>query len=155
MDSRFKLVYPREKQMHKHFTTRNRLRVVSVSDLVNDINENTKFSLAMSEFLHNTRRITLACRRKLIRIVQDEPQFNSQVSPYIYAYVAATVEKICNENKLVIPKWVNKEKYFLKTKWFPPEIDSYEQLKPILERKSPPEFKKRNLYVSENVLSIR
>lgn len=66
------------------------------------------------------------------------------------AYLAAVVEELCIENKLKIPTWVNKKKYFLK---YPIFYTKFESLKAILIKESPIAFRRRNLFVSENILS--
>ncbi len=65
------------------------------------------------------------------------------------AYVAAAVEELCVKNNLEIPAWVSEKKYFLKEPFF---VSGLESLKAFLIVESPLSFRRRNIFVSENVL---
>jgi len=65
------------------------------------------------------------------------------------AYVAATVEELCFINNLDIPGWVFDKKYRLKEPFF---VGGLESVKAFLIVESPVSFRRRNIFVSENVL---
>jgi probable addiction module antidote protein len=73
---------------------------------------------------------------------------------FFYAHCAAETEKLARDYGLAVPQWVDNPRYFLDE----PDYAGYtvdqipERLKESLERNSPPEFSKRNLYVTANVL---
>jgi hypothetical protein len=65
------------------------------------------------------------------------------------AYIAALVEELCVINNLKIPAWVEDKRFFLKEPFFVGELES---LKSFLLVESPVSFRRRNIFVSENVL---
>jgi hypothetical protein len=65
------------------------------------------------------------------------------------AYVAAMVEDLCLNFNLEIPDWVFNKKYSLKEPYF---VGGLESLKAFLLVESPLSFRRRNIFVSENVL---
>ena len=84
-------------------------------------------------------------------IIIDEPTGNEFVEPADYAYVAAMVEKLCQDYDLECPEWVFKDKYFLKEPWFPPYVKGKARIYLMLY--SPVAFLRRNIFVSENALT--
>jgi hypothetical protein len=66
------------------------------------------------------------------------------------AYIAALVEELCVRNKIRIPDWVEDKKLFLKEPFFVGELES---IKSFLLVESPVSFRRRNIFVSENVLT--
>lgn len=65
------------------------------------------------------------------------------------AYISAAVEELCFRNNLAIPDWVFDNKYYLKEPFF---VGGLESLKAFLIVESPLSFRRRNIFVSENVL---
>jgi hypothetical protein len=65
------------------------------------------------------------------------------------AYIAAAVEELCYRNNMDIPGWVFDRKYRLKEPFF---VGGLESLKAFLIAESPVPFRRRNIFVSENVL---
>lgn len=84
------------------------------------------------------------------RIVKEEPKQYQDLSQKTYAFVAAAVEKLCNDSNIEPPNWVFKDKYFLKDPMF--SLDAKGDLRTILLLESPHEFIVRNIFVSENCL---
>jgi len=68
----------------------------------------------------------------------------------VSAYIAAMVEELCFSNNLETPEWVFNKKYQLKEPCF---LGGLESLKASLIVESPLSFRRRNIFVSENVLS--
>ena len=66
------------------------------------------------------------------------------------AYIAAMVEELCVRNNLKIPAWVDDKKLFLKEPFF---VGGLESLKAFLLVESPVSFRRRNIFVSANVLT--
>jgi hypothetical protein len=66
------------------------------------------------------------------------------------AYIAALAEELCVRNHLKIPAWVEDKKLFLKEPFF---VEDLESLKAFLLVESPVSFRRRNIFVSENVLT--
>jgi hypothetical protein len=65
------------------------------------------------------------------------------------AYIAAMVEELCFRNNMEIPGWVWDKKYQLKEPFF---VGGLESLKAFLIAESPLPFRRRNIFVSSNVL---
>ena len=66
------------------------------------------------------------------------------------AYVAATAEELARKYNFVLPRWTDDESRKLHHPWFASTLAS---LRAVLIHESPPAFRSRNLFVSENALS--
>jgi hypothetical protein len=66
------------------------------------------------------------------------------------AYLAATAEELANKYKLPAPIWARSPKRALRDPWFASPMSA---LRAVLLLESPPAFRARNLFVSENALS--
>ncbi len=66
------------------------------------------------------------------------------------AYLAATAEELARLHQLSTPIWTAEEARKLHRPWF---ASSLAALRAVLLRESPPAFRARNLFVSENALT--
>lgn len=66
------------------------------------------------------------------------------------AYLAATAEELARAHNLLAPPWAANEARELRRPWFASPLAS---LRAVLLLESPPAFRARNLFVSENALS--
>ncbi len=66
------------------------------------------------------------------------------------AYLAATAEQLAYTHGFPIPTWVRSENRKLHRPWFASQLAG---LRALLILESPPAFRARNLFVSENALS--
>lgn len=66
------------------------------------------------------------------------------------AYLAAVAEHLAYTHGFQIPTWVGKENRKLHRPWFASQLAG---LRAVLILESPPAFRARNLFVSENALS--
>lgn len=66
------------------------------------------------------------------------------------AYLAATAEELARAHNLPAPPWAANEARELRRPWFASPLAS---LRAVLLLESPPAFRARNLFVSENALS--
>ena len=66
------------------------------------------------------------------------------------SYLAATAEELARKYNLVLPRWTEDESRKLHHPWFASTLAS---LRAVLIHESPPAFRSRNLFVSENALS--
>ena len=66
------------------------------------------------------------------------------------AYLAATAEDLAQRFSLPLPSWTRGEERQLHEPWFATTLAS---LRAVLILESPPAFRSRNLFVSENALS--
>lgn len=65
------------------------------------------------------------------------------------AFMAAAVHHLYMKNDLEIPRWVFRDRYYLKDPWFRP---AYISVRPIQIVESPGPFRARNIFVFEDVL---
>lgn len=66
------------------------------------------------------------------------------------AYLAAVAEHLAYTHGFQIPAWVGKDNRKLRRPWFASQLAG---LRAVLILESPPAFRARNLFVSENALS--
>ena len=66
------------------------------------------------------------------------------------AYLAATAEELARAHKLPLPAWTGAEARKLHHPWFASPLSA---LRAVLLLESPPAFRARNLFVSENALT--
>ena len=66
------------------------------------------------------------------------------------AYLAAATEELARRFNLPCPEWTPTEQRALRRPWFASNLAS---LRAVLIHESPPAFRARNLFVSENALS--
>ena len=66
------------------------------------------------------------------------------------AYLAATAEELSRQFGVAVPRWVDDEARKLHLPWFASPLAA---LRAVLLLESPPGFRSRNLFVSENALS--
>ena len=66
------------------------------------------------------------------------------------AYLAATAEELARIYNLPWPAWTDREERKLRRPWFASPLAS---LRAVLILESPPSFRARNLFVSENALT--
>lgn len=66
------------------------------------------------------------------------------------AYLAAATEEIARRFSLKCPEWTPTEQRALRRPWFASDLAA---LRAVLIHESPPAFRARNLFVSENALS--
>ncbi|MBM3846605.1 MAG: hypothetical protein FJ405_10015 [Verrucomicrobia bacterium] len=66
------------------------------------------------------------------------------------AYLAATAEELCCKYRLLLPVWTSAAERRLSRPWF---ALPWASVRAVLLWESPPGFRSRNLFVSENALS--
>ena len=66
------------------------------------------------------------------------------------AYLAATAEELARAQKLYVPLWTNDDTRKLHRPWFASPLAA---LRTVLLLESPPAFRSRNLFISENALT--
>ena len=85
--------------------------------------------------------------------LKDEPQLLASVlgelGKIMDAYLAATAEELARKYSLRLPRWVEAENRKLHSPWFASDLAG---LRAVLILESPPAFRSRNLFVSENAL---
>ncbi|KIL37331.1 hypothetical protein SD71_01185 [Cohnella kolymensis] len=104
------------------------------------------FSFAWRIFLDRFYASTKEQRSDLIRTAPeclDDPRHLS--------YCAAGIHKLCREYSLDLPEWVSDKSLILDEPYFPGA--STDLLKLVCLVESPPEFKMRNIFTTDNVLT--
>jgi hypothetical protein len=115
--------------------------IKNTSNTVGDYN--ILFNDFLDEFYRSGRDTKAA-------LVKDEPEVFGNIPIQKYAFIAGSVEKLCNDSGLEPPEWVFKENYFLKDPMF--ALNAKGNLRVVLLVESPNEFVVRNIFVSENCL---
>lgn len=91
-----------------------------------------------------------ATNQERSEMVRDEPRWPEEIPAYKMAFLAGAVEKLCLDHDIEVPDWVGKDKYVLRDPYF--ALNAKGDLRMVLLVESPPEFKARNIFVSENCL---
>ena len=99
----------------------------------------------LADFIDEFNRADDAKKREMVK---SFPLKNVKEKRYA-AYIAAAVEELCFTNNIEIPDWVFDKKYRLKEPYF---VGGLESIKAFLIVESPVSFRRRNIFVSENVL---
>ena len=89
--------------------------------------------------------------RKDIKMIEEEPFENSKISKEIKAFVAASVDYLCNLILVKTPEWTFKKEYSLEEPFFPSELKG--DIRAVMCIESPVEYKSKNIFVLANVLS--
>jgi len=88
---------------------------------------------------------------KDVKMIEEEPFENINVSKEIRAFVSASVDYLSNSIEAVTPAWTKKKEAKLEEPFFPSNLKG--EIRAVMLIESPIEFKTRNIYVLGNVLS--
>jgi hypothetical protein len=123
-----------------------------ISDFVFEIFSRQIYNINMDEikylladFIDEFNRADMAKKQQMVRRFP----FKKITDKKYAAYIAAAVEELCYINNMDTPEWVFDKKYRLKEPFF---VGGLESLKAFLIAESPVSFRRRNIFVSENVL---
>jgi PHD/YefM family antitoxin component YafN of YafNO toxin-antitoxin module len=86
---------------------------------------------------------------------EPPPSTAPEADAVFYAHCAAVAEKLAHDYNLQQSSWVERPQYFLARPIygnFPQDLVT-EKMKTLMESDSPPEFSRRNLFVSSNALT--
>ena len=98
----------------------------------------------LDEFYAAPNEKALAAQPALLAPILGEP---GRVQD---AYLAATAEELCCARKFSVPLWTNEAARKLQRPWFASPLAA---LRTVLLLESPPAFRSRNLFISENALT--
>ena len=110
-----------------------------------------EFGRNLRDWFHELRE--LSSRERLFRAVAHRPpRLRGKVSggDVADAFLAAQVEYLCNRAGLRPPRWVRAPEYVLSDPWFGTSTVSRD-LRAILIRDAPVEFKNRNLFTTSEI----
>ena len=126
------------------------MRPKSIAEVATLVGGGQKFDLVLADFLDGFYQ------KPGLEALIEKPVFNrvgSEVNvDLLTAYLASTVEHLAAENNFEPPEWCSDIGRSLRAPWFASEMSS---LRALLIHESPPAFRSRNIFVSENVLSRR
>jgi hypothetical protein len=105
----------------------------------------TKIKYVLANFIDEFNAADIEKKKKMVETFPFENVKNKKYA----AYVAAMVEELCLTNDMEIPEWVFDKRYRLKEPYF---VGGLESLKAFLIVESPLSFRRRNIFVSANVL---
>lgn len=115
------------------------------------ISHEEDFWLMFGDFLDDFYRLKTK-KEKYAMICDNLPDESIYYSDWKdKAFIAASVNKLCNDSDMKSPDWVYDDEYCLKKPYF--SMNTKSDLMVILLLESPKEFRMRNMYVEENVLS--
>jgi hypothetical protein len=111
--------------------------------MYNSFMDDIKYTLA--DFIDEFNRSDPGKKQKMV----EKFPFTGITDIKYTAYIAAMVEELCFQNKMDIPEWVWNKQFQLKEPFF---VGGLESLKAFLIAESPLPFRRRNIFVSSNVL---
>jgi hypothetical protein len=120
---------------------------MNINDILKkELSEGREFSFAWRIFLD---QFYISSAEQRLALIQFAPTCLKDHRHL--AYSAAGVHKLCREHELSIPSWVRDGSFILDEPYFPGATTDLLRLVCLVE--SPPEFKMRNIFTTENVLS--
>ena len=122
----------------------------SIRQVLNNTNIGKNFFILLGDFLDE---FYLASSEAKIKMISELPAgCGMDCKRELKAFAAATAHKLANDYKLDVPQWVFDKQYYLYDEpYFGCGVKGDMRL--WFMYKSPAEFKHRNLFVDENVLS--
>lgn len=118
---------------------------MQIKELVEMIKQED-FELMLGVFLDEFKNSS-----KKQELINDEPEYLYDKREQM-CFLASTVHKLCNDNQLISPDWIFKDKYYLKESKYAFDTQD-EDFRQHLRKISPLEFSSRNYFVTENTLT--
>lgn len=119
----------------------------SLNEIIrSEIKSGNSFNFSWRIFLDRFYEASLTTKLEMV-----SEEVNCNLDQKDCAFIAAAVHKLCRENGLESPSWIFNSRYFLNEPYF--SNDPPDALRLIYLVESPPEFKMRNIFTSENTLS--
>jgi len=109
------------------------------------VNVWTYFGYFLDDFYITTRT-----ESERYDLVQEEPDKYKAFSKEEYAFIAASVHKLCSDYGVRVPRWVMKKEYFLEEPYF--SLNAVGDWRLLLISESPTEFRMRHIYTLANSL---
>lgn len=126
------------------------MRPKSIAEVASLVSDGQKFDLVLADFLDGFYQ------KPGLEALIEKPVFNrvsSEIDVDLFnAYLTSTAEHLATENNFKPPQWCSDIGRSLRAPWFASDMSS---LRALLIHESPPAFRSRNIFVSENVLSRR
>jgi len=122
----------------------------SIKKVLDDTQSGGDFYLLLSDLLDEFYQSPSETMQEMI--TEPPSGLGLRCERELLAFAAATAHKLANDHKLVVPSWVFDKKYYMSDKPFF-GCNAKGDLRLLFMYKSPTEFKHRNLFVDEHVLS--
>ena len=121
-------------------------RPASLFEVATNVRSRIELGYAVAEFLDQFK-----IERNAAMLVEEPPLLATRLNDegVADAYLAAVAVHLSREIKHASPEWTGSAKRFLRRPWFASEGAS---LRATLLLESPPAFRERNLFVTENAL---
>ena len=123
-------------------------------DSIRQVLDNTQsggdFYLLVGDFLDEFYQSTDEARQQMI--AQPPSGLGQKCARELLCYAAAAAHKLANDFRLDVPNWVFDKQYYMRDRPFF-GCNAKGDLRLLFMYKSPAEFKHRNLFVDEHVLS--
>jgi hypothetical protein len=124
------------------------MRPKSLAEVAQLVAAGESFDLCLANFLddfyHEPKAAALSAAPVLLRPAGGE------LGGVQDAYLAAAAEELARGHGLAPPAWIGEETRKLRRPWFASPLGA---LRAVLLQESPPGFRARNLFVSQNALS--
>jgi len=122
----------------------------SIKKVLDNTQSGGDFYLLLGDFLDEFYRSTGEAMQNMIIEPPSEPGHKCERE--LLSFAAATAHKLANDYRLDVPSWVFEKKYYMNNQPFF-GCNAKGDLRLLFMYKSPAEFKHRNLFVDEHVLS--
>ena len=123
----------------------------SIKQILDNTQKGGNFYLLLGDFLDEFYRAPDKETRQ--KMISDPPSSEGLLCRReLPAFAAATAHKLANDYNLETPSWVFEKQYYLYDQPFF-SSGAKGEMRLLFMYKSPSEFKHRNLFVDENVLS--
>ncbi|MCL2767565.1 MAG: hypothetical protein FWE49_02430 [Synergistaceae bacterium] len=120
----------------------------NINNISKKANAGEDFYLLLGDFLDTFYK---ALPEIQMQIICDPPE-DMDKQEYV-PFLASTVHKLANDYSLIPPQWIFEKRCYLSGKSPHFACNAKGNLRLLFMYKSPSEFKHRNLFVDENVLS--
>ena len=104
----------------------------------------------LGNFLDNFYRCSTS-QAERYRMVEDQPIFSTSISEKDKAFIAGVAHKLCEDYHVRKPLWIFRAEYFLEEPYF--SNNAQNELRLVLLRESPAQFRIRNIFTSANTLA--
>lgn len=104
----------------------------------------------LGNFLDNFYRCSTS-QAERYRMIKDQPLFADCVSERDRAFIAGMAHKLCEDYHVQKPLWIFRDEFFLDEPYF--SNNAQNELRLVLLRESPAQFRIRNIFTSANTLA--
>ena len=125
-------------------------RMTSVRQVLDNTQSGGDFHLLLGDFLDEFYKSNKETMQNMIS--EPPSRFGQNCGRELLSFAAAAAHKLANDYGLDVPSWVFEKRYYMSDRPFF-GCDAKGDLRLLFMYKSPAEFKHRNLFVDENVLS--